>query len=93
MVLIGTILWTSLGHLWKDIGDDMGWDGEAGSGAKRSVFDLRAVTYDSGRCQAGSKHEQNMVMKHKRLTKTEQVVPYLQDFPFPYYVVVQDKSR
>ncbi|CAK9104053.1 unnamed protein product [Durusdinium trenchii] len=41
----------------------------AGSTAKRSVFDLRAVTYESGRCQ---------------------VVPYLQDFPFPYYVVVQD---
>lgn len=39
------------------------------SNAKRSVFDLRAVTYDDGKCQ---------------------VVPYLQDFPFPYYVVVQD---
>eukprot|EP00435_Cladocopium_sp_Y103_P053138 s923_g16.t5 len=41
----------------------------AGATAKRSVFELRAVTYESGRCQ---------------------VVPYLQDFPFPYYVVVQD---
>ena len=34
---------------------------EAGSGAKRSVFDLRAVTYDSGRCQAGI---QTMKKKH-----------------------------
>lgn len=39
------------------------------SGSKRSVFDLRAVTYEGGNCQ---------------------VVPYLSDFPFPYYVVVQD---
>jgi len=36
---------------------------------RRSVFDLRAVTYEGGQCN---------------------VVPYLQDFPFPYYVVVQD---
>lgn len=40
-----------------------------GASSKRSVFDLRAVSYDGGRCQ---------------------VVQYLQDFPFPYYVVVQD---
>ncbi|CAE7306236.1 mdn1 [Symbiodinium natans] len=39
------------------------------SGSKRSVFDLRAVSYEGGNCQ---------------------VVPYLSDFPFPYYVVVQD---
>lgn len=91
---IGANLGTEMsGTNWYHTLDIFGWDGEAGSGAKRSVFDLRAVTYDSGRCQAGSKHEQNMVMKHKRLTKTEQVVPYLQDFPFPYYVVVQDNSR
>mmetsp|Transcript_19773 Transcript_19773/g.59264 ORF Transcript_19773/g.59264 Transcript_19773/m.59264 type:complete len:130 (+) Transcript_19773:3-392(+) len=37
--------------------------------ARRSVFDLRAVSYADGNCN---------------------VVPYLQDFPFPYYVVVQD---
>jgi len=44
--------------------------GAAGNNsAKRSVFDLRAVNYEGGRCQ---------------------VVPYLADFPFPYYVVVQD---
>ncbi|CAJ1388354.1 unnamed protein product [Effrenium voratum] len=46
--------------------DDFEADKAAG---KRSVFDLRAVSYETGRCQ---------------------VVPYLQDFPFPYYVVVQD---
>lgn len=38
-------------------------------GAHRSVFDLKAVSYEGGKCN---------------------VVPYLQDFPFPYYVVVQD---
>eukprot|EP00927_Polykrikos_kofoidii_P046061 TRINITY_DN40248_c0_g1_i1.p1 TRINITY_DN40248_c0_g1~~TRINITY_DN40248_c0_g1_i1.p1 ORF type:complete len:2544 (+),score=680.20 TRINITY_DN40248_c0_g1_i1:328-7632(+) len=37
--------------------------------SSRSVFDLKAVTYEGGQCN---------------------VVPYLQDFPFPYYVVVQD---
>lgn len=39
------------------------------SGTRRSVFDLKAVSYEGGKCN---------------------VVPYLQDFPFPYYVVVQD---
>eukprot|EP00928_Gymnodinium_smaydae_P041433 TRINITY_DN28040_c0_g1_i1.p1 TRINITY_DN28040_c0_g1~~TRINITY_DN28040_c0_g1_i1.p1 ORF type:complete len:2790 (+),score=586.78 TRINITY_DN28040_c0_g1_i1:730-8370(+) len=39
------------------------------AGQQRSVFDLKAVSYEGGRCN---------------------VVPYLQDFPFPYYVVVQD---
>jgi midasin len=37
--------------------------------SRRSVFDLKAVSYEGGKCN---------------------VVPYLQDFPFPYYVVVQD---
>jgi len=39
------------------------------TGSRRSVFDIKAVTYEGGKCN---------------------VVPYLQDFPFPYYVVVQD---
>jgi len=42
---------------------------QAGSAPKRSVFELRAVNYEGGKCN---------------------VQPYLQDFPFPYYVVVQD---
>jgi len=37
--------------------------------APRSIFELKAVSYDNGQCN---------------------VAPYLQDFPFPYYVVVQD---
>eukprot|EP00929_Paragymnodinium_shiwhaense_P071010 TRINITY_DN36078_c0_g1_i1.p1 TRINITY_DN36078_c0_g1~~TRINITY_DN36078_c0_g1_i1.p1 ORF type:complete len:2895 (-),score=849.48 TRINITY_DN36078_c0_g1_i1:56-7465(-) len=41
----------------------------AARSARRSVFDLKAVSYENGQCN---------------------VVPYLQDFPFPYYVVVQD---
>jgi len=38
-------------------------------GSRRTVFDLKAVSYENGQCN---------------------VVSYLQDFPFPYYVVVQD---
>lgn len=38
-------------------------------GGQRSVFDLKAVSYESGKCN---------------------VVPYLSEFPFPFYVVVQD---
>jgi len=37
--------------------------------SSRSVFDIKQVNYEGGRCN---------------------VVPYLKDFPFPYYVVVQD---
>jgi len=48
-------------------GDYSGPPGRRAAG--RSVFDLRAVSYENGQCN---------------------VVPYLQDFPFPYYVVVQD---
>jgi len=39
------------------------------NGKSRSVFELKNVSYEGGKCN---------------------VVPYLQDFPFPYYVVVQD---
>jgi len=39
------------------------------SSKSRSVFDVKQVSYEGGKCT---------------------VTPYLQDFPFPYYVVVQD---
>jgi len=44
-------------------------DGKPKSSKSRSVFDIKQVSYEGGKCN---------------------VVPYLQDFPFPYYVVVQD---
>lgn len=43
--------------------------GECGKAGRRSLFDLKAVTYEGGQCK---------------------VLPYLQDFPFPHYIVVQD---
>lgn len=68
------------------------WDGmvrlEVELNVVSSTFEQLHMTLGDARQDPNiEKH----VMKHKRL-KTEQVVPYLQDFPFPYYVVVQDKS-
>jgi len=51
------------------VDDSVGSTQQAPRAAKRSIFELKAVNYEGGRCN---------------------VVPYLQDFPFPYYVVVQD---